>query len=269
MKISILIDLALLAATYVSNVVAQSQLEVSTSKPKVAEEVRLAGTNARVETNPLLIEGFVSAAANQKGAFAGVYRNVPKDVRVARLASYLTAKELANAGVSSSGGPRMAVGDFHWGYLTHELSYAAARLEAPVDAMLVRVDFHSGLYEFSDSGQKIRPGTALVMPAVDLTATFELGNRKAVWTGNPAGGIVRVVAASTNRGCEIFVRSKPSNAMVYFNGKEWYRRTDTSSVRDAGMWEVVVKLEGYKDWRQQQLLGAGESWTIDATLSKP
>ncbi|HXF65696.1 MAG TPA: PEGA domain-containing protein [Burkholderiales bacterium] len=261
-------SLALLAVAYISNLSAQNQQEVVTLKPEVAEEVSLAAAKAKVEANPFLIGGFVNAASNQKGAFGNVYNNVPKDVRVARLARYLSAKQVANAESFPSGGPIRTVGDFHWGYLTREVSFAVARLDTPMEAKLLRIESPAGLYDFAHAGQTIKHGMAFVMPAGDLTATFDLGAKKAIWTGNPSAGIVKVVAARSNQGCEIFVKSKPSGAAVYFNGKEWYQRTDTSSVRDPGTWEVVVKLQGYRDWRGQRSVGAGESWTIDIAFSK-
>lgn len=261
--------LALAAAAYASNVAAQVQQGVSTPKDQVASDVNLAATKARVAASPFLIGGFVDAASTQKGAFTGVYRDVPKDVRVTRLARYLSAKDVANAETASSGHPVQEVADFHWGYITNDLPYVPARLEAPTDAKLLRIESPAGQYDFSNAGEKIKPGMAFVIPAAEVTATFALGEKKAIWTGNASTGIVKVTAASTNRGCEIFVRSKPSDATVYFNGKEWYQRTDTSSVRDSGTWEVVVRLKGYKEWRDRKQLTAGESWTIDATLSKP
>jgi len=261
--------LVLAVAAYAGNGVAQAQQGVTISKDQVASDVSLAATKAKVAAGPFLIGGFVDAASNQKRAFIGVYKDVPKDVRVARLARYLSAKDVANAETASSGHPVQDIADFHWGYITNDVAYVPARFEAPTDARLLRVESPAGLYDFANAGEKIKPGMTFVIPAAEVTATFALGEKKALWTGDSSSGIVKVTAASTNRGCEIFVRSKPSDAAVYFNGKEWYQRTDTSSVRDSGTWEVVVKLKGYKEWRERRRLTAGESWTIDAVLSKP
>jgi hypothetical protein len=250
-----------------SNGLAQGpQLEPGKIKVEVSEEVRQAATDANVIVNPRLVHAFVDAASSQDAAFAGIYGSVPKNVRVARLARYLTAKEIASPSIP--GGSVRNLSDFHWGYLARDINYASARLETPKEAKLLRVESPGGPYDFSTESEKIKPGMAIVLPAVNMTATFEIGDKKAMWTGNPADGIVKVVAASTSQGCEIVIRSKPSAAAVYFNSKEWYRPTDTSAVRDAGTWEVIVRRQGYKEWLERRHLGPGESWTIDALLIK-
>lgn len=269
MKISILTNFALLVVACANNVLAQTpQADVANIKIKVTGDVRQAATDARIDANPLLVNAFVDAASYQKAAFAGVYDSVPKDERIARLARYLVAKEKASVKTSPSDASIRNLGDFHWGYVARDINYALARLDAPNDASLLRVESFGVPYDFSIKGEKFKPGMAVVLPAMDMTATFEIGHKKASWTGNPTYGVVKVAAASTSRGCEIFVRSKPPEATVYFNDKKWYELTDTSSVRDAGTWDVLVRLQGYKDWRGRRHLGPGESWTIDALLTK-
>jgi hypothetical protein len=258
---------ALLVAVVAGNGLAQvPQPEPGNAKVKVPEEVRQAATDANVIANPLLVHAFVDAALNQDAAFANIYSSVPKNVRIARLARYLTAKKIANSSIPD--GHVRNLSDFHWGYLARDINYASARLETPEEAKLLRVESVGGRYDFSTESEKIKPGMAVVLPAMNMTATFEIGDKKALWTGNPTEGIVKVVAASTSQGCEIIIRSKPSAAAVYFNGIEWYQPTNTSSVRDAGTWQVTVRREGYKEWLERRHLGPGESWTIDALLTK-
>ncbi len=269
MKMPMSAKFALLAAAYAYNALVQGQQpDSSTIRPRVAEEIGQAATVAKVASNSLLVKAFIDAAANQTAAFEGVYSSVPKEVRIARLARYLSAKEPGTSNPIPSSGSVPDVDDFHWGYLARDINYVSARLETPKGAKLLRVDSPGGPYVFSAKGERIESGMSIVLPATDVTATFELGERKAVWTGNPTSGPVKVVFASTGRGCEIVVRSNPSEAIVYFNGKEYHERTNTSSVRDVGTWDVIVRRQGYKDWREQRTLGARESWTIEAKLTK-
>jgi hypothetical protein len=101
-----------------------------------------------------------------------------------------------------------------------------------------------------------------------VTVSFDLGMAKALWTGLADAGTVEVFRSSTSAESEIHVMSKPTGATVYFNGNEWHRKTDTKSVRAPNEWDVLLHLDGYRDWREKRKLGPGESWVIKVNLKK-
>ena len=72
----------------------------------------------------------------------------------------------------------------------------------------------------------------------------------------------------SSAGCVIYVYSSPSSAKVFFNGREWYAPTATSSVRDPGIWEVRIKLPGYEDLVVRKRLTPGETWRVNAVLKR-
>jgi PEGA domain len=265
MKIPLSSLLMLVFATCSDNLVAQTLLpEISNERSMIGEDVKQAAIEAKVKIDPALLNAFVNAAKSQTLDFNGVYKSVPRDIRITRLARYLSARDSTTEGLTQLS----TVRDFQWGYLARDLGYAPVRLETVKEAKLLRIESADGPYEFSSDYGNIRPGGPIVLPEMYMTATFSIDDKKAYWTGRPKVGTLQVVPASTSRGCEIFVISNPSEATVLFNGKEWYARTNTSSVRDPGTWEVIVRRNGYKEWRSQRSLGPGESWTIEAMLSK-
>jgi hypothetical protein len=241
-------------------------------RQKVAEDVTKAAKEANVQTTALLLDAFVQAATRQTAAFTQVYATVPKDQRVARLAKYLTAKVNVRPGSTSLTGKDL--GDFHWGYIARDTKYAPLRLESSEPAKLLTVESTGVAFDFSVKSESIKPGTVILFPTApgqeggNVSAAFELGNRKALWSGDLTGGNVKVVSATTSRGCEIFINSTPTKATVYFNDKKWYERTNTSAVRDPGSWEVKMRLTGYKEHVDHRNLLAGESWTINALLTR-
>jgi len=273
MKMSIISVIALLISVSVGSLEAQDhQAGAEAIRKKISEDVTIAAKEANIGANAALIEAFVDVGSSQIGSFRQVYASVPKNDRVARLAQYLTAK--AQIGGIPANVTINDLGDFHWGYIARDMKYSPLRLETSKAVKLLTVESTGGPYNFSVKSESIKPGTVILFPTapaqelVNVSATFKLGNQKAIWTGNPEAGKLKVVSATTSKGCEIFINSVPPKAAVYFNGKEWYARTNTSAVRDPGSWEVKVRLNGYKEWREQQNLLAGESWTINASLLK-
>lgn len=273
MKMSIISAIALLVSFSVGNLEAQEHLsDTKMIRSTISEDVKMAAKAANIWDNASLIEAFVDLGSSQIDSINQVYKSVPKKGRVARLAQYLTAKD------KIGGIPVMVtsndLGDFHWGYLAGNTKYLPLILDSPMAAKLVKIESDSDRYGFLAKGEGFRPGTAILIAVVSgqenakMSATFELGDRKALWTGNPTEGVLKIVYAKTSRGCEIYVNSKPPQATVYFNGNEYYKQTNTSAVREPGLWEVIVHLAGYEEWREKQNLVAGESWTINALLIK-
>ncbi len=275
--LSILFSLTLLGAVAAESAVAQDgRPVVETAKLEIADDVRRAATTAKVEPNDRLVRAFADSAYGQSDALALVYSTVLKDDRVVRLARYLTAKAEAKASLPVTSVTADDLGDFHWGYLARDVRYSPARLESVKGAKFKLATLESSgiQYNFGAKGQPIHPGSAVLLPvamgesAGTVTLTFDVGNRKALWTGSTDARQFSVAAASTSQGCEIHVNSVPPEATVYFNGREWHRLTNTKSVHAPGTWEVVVRLQGRKEWREQQTLGAGGSWKINAHLVK-
>ncbi len=272
----IISGLALMITISGNDLLAQERrAETETLRASVAEDVTLAAKQANLKSNDRLVTAFIDAAASQKMEVERVYAAVPKDVRVERLARYLRAKAATKTDLSPGSITPDDVTDFHWGYIAHDVEFSPMRVVGPKSARLRSVESTGSSYAFMRRGQEITPGEVFLLPTAarpaeaDLAVTFELGNARMVWTGRPAGGgPLTVMAARTSRGCEIFINSIPTGAIVYFNGKEWYTRTNTSSVRDPGTWEVTLRLDGYREWRQQRSFNGGDSWTINAVLVK-
>lgn len=248
------------------------QAEPENMKKKISADVTEAAKKANIVVKESLIEAFVCLGLSQIDDYRKVYTGVTKNHRVARLAEYLDAKYKIKGipeNVTSDN-----LNDFHWGYLKRDTGYSPFRLVSPEMAVLTKVEFDGGHYNFSAKGKGIRPGATILLPKVpgqkntNVCAAFELGDQKALWTGYSTLDKLKVAYAETSKGCEIYVNSKPRRATVYFNNKKWYAATDTSSVRTPGSWEVIVDLEGYKKWSKKRSLLAGESWTINALLIK-
>lgn len=273
MKLPIYSVLTLFVALSVSNLSAQDyKTEAEMNKKRVAEDVTQAFKKANVQGSASLFNAFADTASRQTATFEQVYATVPRDQRVTRLAHYLAEKVKASPATATL--TYSDFGDFNWGYIVHDIGYLPLRLESSGPAKLLTLESVGGRYEFSAKGISIKPGTVILFPTAPgqelaiVSATFELANQKALWTGSPAVGTLKIASAMTTRGCEIFVNSNPPKAAVFFNGKEWYRRTNTSAVHDPGSWEVIVRLKRYRDWREQRDLEAGDSWTINALLVK-
>lgn len=244
---------------------------------EVKDDVSRAAIAANVTFSDAWLSGFVDSAADQPIAFDKVYKSVPRDVRVARLARYLMAKGVLEGKPPSR---RLTLtekdlGDFHWSYVGRDTVYSKVQMKSASPAKLLFVDTTDGQYQFGKQAFEIQPGGVILVPRTstkgDSTSTlqFDLGdNKKALWTGDPDAGQLVIVAAGTTKGCEIFVNSRPDKATVYFNGSKWYVTTNTSSVRPAGRIEVVLQLLGHKQWRETRTLGPGESWTIEAALAE-
>lgn len=269
MKTHLVFGFAVLIALNIQTLIAQDRLaEVESLKPEIAEDVARAATRAKLKVDETLQSAFIDAASINTAAALEVYRTVPKEVRIIRLARYLAAK-------TPEGSDRSLIGaDFHWGYVARDLQYSPMLFRSSQQAVLQSVESQGNSY-VTYKGAVIRPGTTFVLPSGpgnevghgNVTAIFKFGDTQALWSGNPASrSEVYVPTARTTRGTEIFISSHPSGAIIYFNGRQWYQRTNTSSVRDPGTYEVVLQRDGYKEWRDKRSLTPGDTWTIDVTL---
>ena len=240
---------------------------------RVAGEVREASSAARVPVDQRGVAAFVSAAKMQGVLFTDVYRTVPSDVRIARLSQYLSAK----AAASSGGSPGVTPGDlpdFHWGYIATEVRYAPVKYQGVTPADLISIESGGSKYLFPtrDARDRIQPGSSVLLPmslkgSNEFTVTFAFDMGRGVWTGTAADGVMHVAASRDSRGCEIVVNSSPDKAMVYFNGNQWRELTNTRPViQEPGIWEVVVKKEGRKEWRAERRLDRGDRWEVNARL---
>ncbi|MBW1915561.1 MAG: PEGA domain-containing protein [Deltaproteobacteria bacterium] len=289
MKMSTISFLTLLILLSVSNLAAQDHNNLSESdKQKISEDLTLAAEKANISTDDWLLKALYNSAHSQLKFYRHVYKNVKQEQRVDRLSQFLTTKEQFTFVSDTYYAHHMD--DFHWRYIENDIKYSPFKLDSSTAAKLVKVEFEGKQYDFlNDKG--IQPGSIILLPAIsdqegaNCSATFQLRNQKALWTGWTGRTHVRehiapiwpkfssttdlkLATTWTRRGCEIYINSEPSNATVYFNGEEWYSKTNTSAVLDTGSWEIKICLEGYKDWIEKRSLSAGESWTIDVRLDK-
>jgi|GEM_PF-2119724 len=249
-----------------------SYLHADNLDRKVRKDVIAAAGRAKIEVDRSLINAFIEMGSHYPDGLRHVYLRVPSEKRVKRLAMYFKAKS-GKCGFQKFDTPSY-VGDFHWSYLSDDTVYSSFCLDSPRAAKLTKIESPFGVYHFMPWGEGIKSGTPIVLPAIanykaaNLCATFKIGAKKAIWTGNVDVDNMTIAYATTSRGCEIFINSKPKNANVFFNGRHYYRKTDTSAVRKPGLLEVKINLDGYQEWREKKKLGAGESWTINALLIK-
>ena len=244
---------------------------MSAQDATLRSEIAKASTDARVKLSSNAVDGLIALAKEQQSTVTKIYATVPADDRVGRVAKYLTAKQ----GLDTATTVVSAVDDFHWGYLSKNFDYVPIVFGGKTNAKLAEVEvFGSGSFAFAGTGRDVKPAMKFLVPVVKssidsgMTVAFDLGNHKAIWTGQADAGTIEVVAAATTKGCEVHVTSKPTQAKVYFNQRLWYQPTNTSVVRDPGALEVLVQLAGYKDYRVQQTLSAGQTWNINAPLVK-
>lgn len=240
-------------------------------RDEISAEVSQAAKEAQIEMNANLRQAFIDAASRQSADALHVYKTVPKESRINRIAEYLAAKKDVEPM------SRLSVGaDFHWGYVGRDLHYSPVRLRSAGPVTLQIVESRGTIYS-PYKGGTIKPGEKFILPSerpydvkgTEITVTFNVGESKGYWSGSPSSAAdVYIKTAGTTRGAEIFVNSNPSGAKVYFNRREWYQLTNTSSVRDPGIYEVRLVREGYKEWAQKRHLAPGDTWTIDVVLNR-
>lgn len=273
MKRSIILGLGLVIICSFGGLTAQDTMALpAEQKQKLIDDLASAAKEARIEFNDQLVKAFTDSALSQKKVFTHIYDTIPKDVRAKRFARYLAAKSEAKTSLPPSSTTEIDLDDFNWGYLARDIQYSPMRLDSAKAAKLRIIESVGEKYIFDIKAKGIKPGNVVLLPVVSdqgrgyVTVTFDLADSKALWTGLPTGGQLKVVAAETSKGCEILVNSDPPEAAVYFNGEKWHEITNTSAVQDPGNWEVRLLRQGYKEWRNQRSLGPGETWTIDAVL---
>lgn len=243
--------------------------------PQIADDVRQAFKGVQFLNADSLAAALEAAAQHQPDVLGTIYSHVPRPVRVSRLTHYLTMK-LEGASGDKLVIERGDLNDFHWGYLASDIKFSRVRVMDTQGGNLTlqSIETRESTYDFGDRGRRIPPGSVMLLPEAKgstpgiVTLTFNAGEKKAVWSGSSDTSQIFIATASTTRASEIHVNSEPRGAIVYFNGRQWHRSTNTKSVHDPGMWEVIVKLKGHKDWQGKRFLGAGEAWTIDAVLPK-
>lgn len=238
------------------------------TRTAVNADLTEAAKMADVKVSEWLKTDFRKTSESQSAVVNDVYATVPRQERVKRLATYLQAKERANSLAKS---PNNGFNDFSWGYMKKDLDFAPVRVEARKGVRLSGVEVLGEHYSL-DTG--ISGDETIVLPQPKsperpyVTAVFGTEAGKSIWTGIPLEGRISVPVAATTRGCEVQIRSRPVGAMVMLNRRQWYQPTNTSLVRDPGKLEVVVRLSGYKEWRSERTLAAGDSWAISAILQR-
>lgn len=264
---------AILAVMFAGNGAAQDN--EASNAVRVTADVRQASAVAGVPVDQSGVAGFLKAAKIQGPVTANVYGLVPSNVRVQRMSRYLTAKAMASREASTQGVKLQDLPDFHWDYIAKDVGYAPVRYQSTMPASLVRIESADTKYEFQKEGvAQLTPGAVVLLPITmkdndQFTVTFAFDKGIGIWTGTPDVEVMRVSTATDSRGCEIVVNSRPDKATVYFNGKPWREVTNTRPViLQPGTWEVVVKLAGHKDWREERYLPPGGKWEANAKLRR-
>lgn len=245
--------------------------ESLTGKYSIEHEIRSdvydAAAMASVKPSKEMVDVFFTAAKAEPEVYRDIRKGVPKDIRVDRLSRYLSAKKSSGVAWTPLGGNPIPA--FSWSYLKDDWGYTDVMVNSATSVRLASVSSPNLYWTVPAAGSRISPGETLVLPATSLTLKFYVGDKATFWSGNTTGlKTIQVDAATTTEGCEIYVNSTPPQATVYFNGKRWYMPTNTSSVRDPGNWEVLIHLDGFKDWHQTQDLAPGQRWDISAQLAK-
>jgi len=239
---------------------------VSGTRAAVNADLTEAAKMADVNVSEWLKADFRKTSESQSALVNDVYATVPRQEIVKRLATYLQAEERANSLAES---PKNRFSDFSWGYMKKDFDFAPVRVEARKGVRLSGVEVLGEHYSL-DTGMSGNQTIVLPQPNSPerpyVTAVFGTEVGQSIWTGIPFEGRISVPAAATTRGCEVRIGSRPTGAMIMLNGRQWYKPTNTSLVRDPGKLEVIVRLSGYREWRSERTLAAGDSWAISALL---
>lgn len=239
-------------------------------------DLKLAERAANVDVDDGAEQALLASANQQVVSFSGLFLNVPTETRVLRLANYLSAKSEAKSKAGKFGTIfKSDIFDFNLGLLAQDYTFYPVRVQGVLGARLEQLEA-PGMNLIYKNAAEYLPGedSMLLLPLPKdvemkpVTVTFSSRESKLLWTGNASSRWIQLVAAGTSKGCEIDVSSTPSGATVVFNGREWRHPTQTKSVHDPGRYEVIIRKNGFKEWRETKVLPPGASWRIEAVLEK-
>jgi hypothetical protein len=196
------------------------------------EDLRKAGLLANARIDAGVVSGVEEAAKRQPQAFIEIYKSVPEEKRVSRLADYLIVK----AKTAKDGNLGGDLSDFHWSYLAKDFAYRPVRLVSDSGVVLSALDTDGKTFVYGNQ-RPIGAGAFVVLPTTqtqepsDVTLTLNADKARSFWTGRLDSGSIAVGFPSTSQGCEIEVKSQPSGATVMFNGRLWHKPTNKVSAR--------------------------------------
>lgn len=249
----------------------ESTAEGSIDMKIIETDVKHAAERAKVQLEPGLAAALSRRTISGEGdTLKARYGAVSQNDRVERLKRYFDAK--AKSDERSKLIRQDDVTDFHWGYVLQDTNLSTLRVKSLTNARLLSVETASQKYSFPRAF--VEPDRNILIPTVGgwaephITATFAIADQKVLWTGTPQQEEMVLKVSDTTRGCEISINSNPPGALIFFNDGKWHKRTNERVIHNPGDWEAVIRLDGYKDWRQKKRLEAGTAWIINAQLEK-
>ncbi len=113
----------------------------------------------------------------------------------------------------------------------------------------------------------------VVLPVFQEDTSFEIASLDPVpqlilFDGNPTPTSFLNKERFNDAGATIYVTSEPTDATVFFNDKEYYKKTNTACIRDAGIIHIRIERIGYHPWIRERSVPPGVTWNINAKLKK-
>lgn len=194
--------------------------------------------------------------------------NIPFDSLLVRFSRFVQAKKVAMGGIQSN---IVDISDFNWEYLKRDFESWAVASIISSDAVNV--------YQVVSGPQVTAKGfdiefdpmkeNKILIPIIDKEFTVYASGPK----GNVAWHAENVKESEKvsfprafSEGVELYVSSNPTGALIYFNGKKFYGKTDTTCVRSPGECTLVIRKDGYQDWLKKYNFNKGEIYKINADL---
>ncbi len=186
---------------------------------------------------------------------------------------FLNYAESKRTFLGSTAQPLDKVDDFNWQYLLYDVGWALFTVVSS-DAVSVN-NIASGPTVMVSDGFDIffkpEKEEKIVVPMLNnsfiVRATGATGDT--VWYVEDVGPSKSVYfPLSHSEGVVLLINSDPTGADIYFNNKKYYRKTNTTCVRDPGEYTVTIRKGNYKSWTKDYILKKGEQYSINAKLEK-
>lgn len=159
--------------------------------------------------------------------------------------------------------------DFNWDEMSQDVDLVLVKIIPPSNSQISLITTGNGALSIKTSiFLEDKKENIIIVPA---KGTFSINavthNKPFVLSGTSdlSSDTFKFFPIIT-QGCEVYVNSDPPEATIYFNGKKYYKPTNTSSARYSEKLKVIIKKDRYKDWEEEKELKNGETWTINAKL---
>lgn len=173
-------------------------------------------------------------------------------------------------------GDEIDLEDFSWLYILDKYGWAEVTIPATADSVTIS-EIETGVsarvlpeFAFPLNSNK---ETAFIVPMKDDEfAIYGKGiKRDYVWRAVSSPSVESpsfFFPQSSSSGVVLIINSTPPEATIYFNKREYYKKTNTSCVRDPGVLKIIIRKEGYLDWEKEYKVVGGEKILIDAALTR-